>query len=115
MKRIAVLIAVMVAAVVLASAVALAATNVQSSPKQAKFRVTLNGFSVNNETFDNQLQLDGKGDEVYIKWDTQLDDDELNTPPLVTSSGQSLVMGDTNGFPNRVLVHRGGSCPPVIL
>jgi hypothetical protein len=101
MKRIGDLLAVMVAAVVLAtSAVALAATNVQSSPKQAIFRVTLNGFTVNNETFDNALELDGKGDEVYIRYDTQLVDNEGTK--LLGSQGESSVMGDTNGWPTRV-------------
>jgi hypothetical protein len=29
--------------------------------QQATFRVTINGFKVNNETFDHQLEVDGKG------------------------------------------------------
>jgi len=69
----------MVAAVVLASAVALAATNVQSSPKQAKFRVTLNGFAVNQETWDHALEVDGKRDEVYIRYDTRLINNEATS------------------------------------
>jgi len=100
MKRIGVLVAVMVAAVVLASAVALAATNVQSSPKQAKFRVTLNGFAVNQETWDHALEVDGKRDEVFIRYDTRLVNNEATT--LLASHDRTKVMGDTNGFTDRV-------------
>jgi hypothetical protein len=107
MKRITILLAVMVAAVVLASAVALAATNVQSSPKQAKFRVTLNGFAVNQETWDHALEVDGKRDEVYIRYDTRLINNEATS--LLASNDRTKIMGDTNGFSDRVLAGSASS------
>ena len=70
------------------------------NPDEGWFRVTVNGFSVNQETADHALQVDGKRDEVYLRTDTR----------LVGSNGQTVaqddysspVMGDTNGFPARV-------------
>ncbi len=101
MKRIGALLALIVAAVVFAgSAVALAATNVYNSPKQAKFRVTLNGFAVNQETWDHAFEVDGKRDEVYVRYDTRLVNSEATT--LLSSNNRTKVMGDTNGFSDRV-------------
>jgi hypothetical protein len=31
------------------------------------YGVSINGFSVNSQTWDDALQWDGKGDEVYIR------------------------------------------------
>jgi hypothetical protein len=103
MKRISLLLAAMVAALVLASTVALA----QTSPNEGKFRVTLNGFTVHNETWDNAFQVDGKRDEVYIRYDTRLVNNEATT--LLASNDRTSVMGDTNGFPVRVLAGSASS------
>ena len=103
MKRISVLLAAMVAALVLASTVALA----QTSPNQGKFRVTLNGFTVNQETWDHAFEVDGKRDEVYIRYDTRLVNNEATT--LLASNDRTSVMGDTNGFPVRVLAGSASS------
>jgi hypothetical protein len=100
MKRIGALLAVMTAALMLACGAVMAATSTQNPPEQARFRVTLNGFSVNQETWDHALEVDGKGDEVYVRYDTRLVNDEATT--LAASSDQSKVMGDTNGFSDRV-------------
>jgi Bacterial Ig-like domain len=96
MKRISLLLAAMVAALVLASTVALA----QTSPNEGKFRVTLTGFTVDHETWDNATQLDGKRDEVYIRYDTRLVNNEATT--LLANNNRTKVMGDTYGFPARV-------------
>lgn len=69
-------------------------------PIEAQFRITLNGFKVNNETFDHQFEVDGKGDEVYIRYDTRMVDAEENT--LLSNNAQTVVMGDVNGHPERV-------------
>jgi hypothetical protein len=103
MKRISLLLAAMVAALVLASTVALA----QTLPNEGKFRVTLTGFTVNNETWDNAFELDGKRDEVYIRYDTRLVNNEATT--LLASNDRTSVMGDTNGFPVRVLAGSASS------
>jgi hypothetical protein len=38
----------------------------QSGPVRARFRVTMNGFTVNHETWDNALELDGVRDEIFL-------------------------------------------------
>ncbi len=37
-----------------------------------KYRVTINGFKVTHETFDNPAEVDGKRDEVYVQATTQV-------------------------------------------
>jgi hypothetical protein len=66
---------------------------------QGRFRLTLTGFVVNNQTSDNILQSDGKGDEVYALvnfgeiWST-------NRIFGALQRRQSLVYGDPTGFPH---------------
>ena len=100
MRRIGVLLAVMALAVMLAGGVVLAATAAQAPPEQARFRVTLNGFYVDKETWDHALEVDGKGDEVFVRYDTRLVSNEGTT--LSESSQSTKVMGDINGYPERV-------------
>src|SRR5215218_5094874 len=51
---------------------------VQTEPEQATFEIQFLGFKVNNETFDNQIEGDGKGDEVYVRYDIHWADREGN-------------------------------------
>ena len=61
------------------------------------YEVTLEGFTVHNQTWDTMWQTDGKADEVYIYTDIRLIDQAGNL--LLRSEKQSDTMGDTNGFP----------------
>jgi hypothetical protein len=64
------------------------------------YDITLEGFTVNNQTWDNILNVDGWADEVYIHADVRVIDQAGNL--LLPSVRQSATMGDTNSFPNRV-------------
>jgi hypothetical protein len=74
------------------------------------YEVTLEGFTVHNQTWDHIFNVDGKGDEVYIHSDVRLYDQAGSQ--LVRSEKKSDIFGDTNGFPNRVQAgdasNRGG-------
>jgi len=72
---------------------------------QATFRITVNGFHVEAETWDDALELDGKRDEVFITVRAQ----RFRRDGAPTGPGTQLVtpvMGDVNGLPGRV---RAGS------
>jgi hypothetical protein len=78
-----------------------AATPSQSLAAHATYRVVVVGFTATHTTWDHALEVDGKGDEVFLSTQvayrlrgkrTSLDD--FATP----------IMGDTNGFPQRVKV-----------
>lgn len=79
--------------------------NTVSVATRARFRVTLNGFTVNRQTLDNAFQSDGKDDEIfflvkvgeYQKTNNQ-GEAALNFLPLRTTR----VMGDTNNQNGRV-------------
>lgn len=75
-------------------------TSAVTSAAHGRYRVTLNGFSVGHETWDDALQLDGKRDEIYFSTDVQVVDKLNNT--LLPSSKRSLTFGDVNGFGYRV-------------
>src|SRR2546430_14649920 len=77
--------------------------------ERGRFRVTLTGFVVNHETFDDALQRDGTGDEVFAL---------VNSAEIWSSNRifgalqnrQTLIYGDTSShqtifFPS--LEHRG--------
>ncbi|MCR4347790.1 MAG: hypothetical protein NUV55_11405 [Sulfuricaulis sp.] len=76
---------------------------------RARYRITINGFRVDQETMDDPLQRDGKGDEVYFALRVE-EYDRTN----LTRSGHALVkspvFGDKNGFPaqSRVMAGRAG-------
>jgi hypothetical protein len=64
----------------------------------AKFRITLNGFAVNNQSDDDILEGDGKGDEIYLRADFW----EMNKNGVATKHTQrSATLGDVNNQPNR--------------
>ena len=68
-----------------------------------RFRITINGFECRRPTFDDVTQRDGVDDEVFVKADLSL----YNLfGPQNQASVKSAVIGDTNGFAERV---RGGS------
>jgi hypothetical protein len=72
--------------------------------RRARYRVTLNGFTVDRQTYDDVMQRDGKGDEVFFVTESV----ELSAGGSILSSQRftSPVFGDVNGFQNRI---RAGS------
>src|SRR6476659_5684281 len=68
---------------------------------KGRFRVVVNGFSVNTETKDDLLQLDGKRDEVTIN--VSVKDVDKAGQIVFNSMPGSPVLGDTNRLPGRVL------------
>ncbi|HEX4935821.1 MAG TPA: hypothetical protein VFV33_21725, partial [Gemmatimonadaceae bacterium] len=70
-----------------------------------RYRVTLNGFTVLRQTYDNPIQTDGKGDEIYFAgWVAVID---TASPMMVQHYVvQSREVGDRNGYTYRV---RAGS------
>jgi hypothetical protein len=75
-----------------------------AAPKQARFRVSLSGFTVNNETIDDWAEYDGKRDEVFIASQTQVR--SFAGENLGSQSTRSRVMGDQTA-PDRILAGTG--------
>jgi Bacterial pre-peptidase C-terminal domain len=75
-----------------------------AAAKQARFRVSLSGFTVNNETIDDWQEYDGKRDEVFIMSQSQLR--SFAGANLGTQSTKSRVMGDQTR-PDRILAGTG--------
>jgi hypothetical protein len=68
---------------------------------RGRYRVTVIGFTCHNQTWDHTLEVDGKGDEVYIVNDVRV----LNRAGAVIQApgtSRSQTMGDTNGYEYRV-------------
>jgi hypothetical protein len=66
-----------------------------------RYRISIAGFKVNHETYDDPLQRDGKRDEVFVAAEVQ--HFNRKTGALVDAGTvQSKVYGDANGFPDRV-------------
>ncbi|MFI6675245.1 hypothetical protein [Kribbella sp. NPDC050470] len=68
-------------------------------PKQGRYQVTLNGFRVQAETWDDIWQWDGKGDEVFFSVGTRWMKAD-RTPVVPAGEGRDFVtesklMGDT--------------------
>ena len=57
----------------------------------AFYEVTLEGFTVNNQTWDHALNVDGWGDEVYVNTDVRVIDQAGAV--LVRSEKSTAVMG----------------------
>lgn len=74
----------------------------------AHYEVTLEGFTVQSQTWDNLLNTDGWADEVYLHTDVRRIDPAGTELPYAGGL-TSYVMGDTNGFPFRV---QAGSATP---
>jgi hypothetical protein len=76
-----------------------------SLPSQSgRFRVTLNGFTVNHDTYDHALGYDGQGDEVYILADVA----HFNGAGNILSRGslRTPIMGEVNGQGERIQAGR---------
>ena len=74
-----------------------------------KYRVSVVGFTVNHQTDDDMLQLDGKGDEVFLSVVVLVPREvggDLNFWQGGSRLIESEVIGDRNGFPSRI---RAGS------
>jgi len=76
--------------------------------ERARFRVTITGFVVNHETFDDALQRDGTGDEVFALVNSA--EIGRQTEFWRLANRQTLIYGDTSShqtifFPG--LEHRG--------
>lgn len=95
------------------------------SPESGEYMVTINGLTALSETWDHALEVDGKGDEVYLSTGTKVLDASGNPVVNVQGGGlvsRSLVMGDTNGQNNRMVcgsrsgaggIRSGDWCPEV--
>src|ERR1035437_3076021 len=68
---------------------------------RGNFRIVLNGFRVNNESDDDILEGDGKGDEVFITSDAWMF--EPNGTYRHLSSLRSQIMGDRNNYSYRIM------------
>lgn len=79
------------------------------APPSGVFRVTLNGFSVGNETADDILERDGKGDEIYVVGEVWVLDSNGNFTDRRTM--RSRIIGDATDHPER---QSGGSRQPGI-
>lgn len=66
-----------------------------------RYRVTLNGFTVNRETLDHQFQTDGAQDEVYLA--ARVTKYDKNGPVRIDERVvKSLTYGDEKGYPLRI-------------
>ncbi len=74
-----------------------------ADPRKGRYRVVLAGGRVNNPTFDNPLNLDGWGDEVYFTADVQLlDKANGSISPFTTLSDRTKIYGDNGRDANRM-------------
>lgn len=68
-----------------------------------RYRIVFLGLQCLQETKDDMLNLDGKHDEVYAgAYIARVTRDTNNAPPAPGSFVRTKVMGDTNGFPDRL-------------
>lgn len=80
---------------------ALWASGVSGQEVRGRYRVTLNGFTAQRQTYDHFLQIDGKGDEIYFA--TYVAEIDTTAPDLLRHwVVTSRAMGDRNGYPDRV-------------
>ncbi|PYE55798.1 hypothetical protein [Deinococcus yavapaiensis] len=76
-----------------------------AQPAVGRFRVTLLGWRVDRQTWDHVFESDGGGDEVFVMSEARVVD-ATNRTLFGPSGVRSVVVGDTNNYPNRL---RGGS------
>src|SRR5258708_33206070 len=74
-------------------------------PQRGTFRVTLNGFRVNNESDDDILEGDGRGDEIFITANIWAISSDGTAHEL--GGKQTKVMGDDRWRPQRILAWSG--------
>jgi hypothetical protein len=82
-----------------------------------KYQVAILGFKVNNETFDNPVETDGKRDEVYVTADVQAFD-SLDAPVGTPRSVRTFTYGDVNSpawqnSQNEYYRIKGGTASPL--
>ena len=80
------------------------------APLRGRFRVRLNGFTVNRQTWDNALNTDGWGDEVYVSYNIDTVDVSGRWDPTLTRTinwaSRTSTFGDNGG--GRATVVRAG-------
>ncbi len=72
----------------------------KEATRRGRFRVTINGFRCETETWDDALEWDGKRDEVFLA--TAVTFVDRQGRELYKSTPRSPILGDTNNLPNRV-------------
>jgi hypothetical protein len=79
-----------------------------ADPLRGRYRVSLTGFTVQSQTYDHLLQIDGKGDEVFLA--THVMQFDTTSTSLVVSNEvlTSKIYGDINGFSYRVKAGTAG-------
>ena len=80
-----------------------------ADPLHGKYRVTLTGFTVQSQTYDNPLQIDGKGDEVYLAAHVLQFDTSSAGLVVANEVRTTHVYGDVNGFTYRVKAGTAGA------
>lgn len=73
---------------------------------QGNYEIYINGFTCTNPTWDDVLNGDGFGDEVFFAVNTQIRDG-VSGALLAASEVTSDVAGDAHGFPNRIQAGSG--------
>jgi hypothetical protein len=71
-------------------------------PGFGKYLITITGLKCVKATLDDPLQLDGKGDEVYVDAIVSRYDRSTQTA-IETGQALSLTYGDINGFDGRMM------------
>lgn len=70
---------------------------------RGRYRITCLGLNCVHETSDDPLQLDGKRDEVYLGvYVASVSPTDSNKSPVPLATLRTKVMGDTNGFSDRI-------------
>jgi hypothetical protein len=77
-----------------------------ASEEAGRFRVILTGFTVNQQTNDNVLEADGKGDEVYILADVAQYDRHTQDPGPPSTSAVRLGYNDSSRGGGEVTLRR---------
>jgi hypothetical protein len=79
-----------------------------ADPLHGRYRVSLTGFTVQSQTYDHLLQIDGKGDEVFLA--THVMQFDTTSTSLVVNNEvlTSKVYGDISGFSYRVKAGTAG-------
>jgi len=71
------------------------------------YQIAINGFRCTNETWDDALNRDGNHDEIFFVVNTRVTKAGVDvTPPM---DAASIVMGDINGFPGRIMAGSGAT------
>ncbi len=83
-------------------------TTTNPDPLNGRYRVTLTGFTVQAQSYDNPLQLDGTGDEVYLATHVMSFDTASSVLVVDNRVRTSRIYGDVNGFSYRVKAGNAG-------